>query len=198
MADKKNIVIKVKYPASGKMPENNVSSPKIITEWNVKRITLALAGIVLAVSVLFYFLNRDTENTASDKPVAVAPKINADPTAKSTMEVNNHVLRAVLAHKVENNEPVDEITLPLTISKKGSAWIYYFVELKGMKGKTVFHEWLLDGVLISRKKVNISDETWRTASRQVFNYTSENNWTVRLVDETGNIINEKHFNVIYE
>jgi len=198
MADKKNIVIKVKYPASGKMPEKKVASPKTISEWNVKRIIAVFAGIALVLTSLIYFLTKETSNSEVQQIEAASPEIKANHSSKLETAVNNKVLRAQLTTKVINNEPVDEITLPLKISRQGSKSIYYFVELQSMKGKTVYHEWLLDGVLISRKKVNISDETWRTSSRQVFNYTSENNWTVRLVDETGDIINEKHFNVIYE
>ena len=67
-----------------------------------------------------------------------------------------------------------------------------------MKGRTVFHEWLLDGKLITRKKVNISDDFWRTSSRQLFAYTARTNWKARLVDEKGQVLNEIPFNVIYE
>ena len=64
-----------------------------------------------------------------------------------------------------------------------------------MKGKTVYHEWLLNGDLVSRKKVNISADTWRTASKQVISYTMNNDWVVRLVDESGNKLVEKSFNL---
>jgi hypothetical protein len=198
MADKKNIVIKVKYPTSLPMSENDVPLPKTITVWNVKRVLIAVTGIALVLFAGFYLSNKDTENVEPEKPLAIAPELSAKPAPEPKKEVTSHVLRSVLSYKVVNSEPVDEITLPLKLSKKKSTWIYYFVELKGMKDKTVYHEWLLDGVLISRKKVNISNDTWRTSSRQVFKFTSDNNWTVRLVDETGGIINEKHLNVIYE
>jgi hypothetical protein len=198
MADKKNIVIKVKYPSPGKMPDDDVSPPKTITEWNIKRIVIALVGVALAFTTLFFLNPRKTKVTDLDKPVAASPEIKADSSPNPKTEVNNHVLRALLTYKVINNEPVDEITLPLKLSKKGSTWIYYFVELKDMKGKTVYHEWLLDGELISRKKVNIADQIWRTSSRQVFHVTGNHNWTVRLVDEAGEILNEKYFNVLYE
>ena len=52
MEDKKNIVIKIKYP---KKAEQDVSEQKVITEWNIKRIMLALAGIVSIIVLLFYF-----------------------------------------------------------------------------------------------------------------------------------------------
>jgi len=67
-----------------------------------------------------------------------------------------------------------------------------------MKGRTVYHEWLRDGALVTRKKVNVSSDNWRTASRQLFAYSVKANWTVRLVDETGQLLNEIPFNVIYE
>jgi hypothetical protein len=196
MADKKNIVIKVKYPSHEKVTaKKNVSSPQNITEWNVKRIVITLVGIASVLMAIFLITHQNTE---SDQPVPAAPPINAKPPEEPKTDAQNHVTRALLTFKVVNNEPADEITFPLTISKKGSTWIYYFVELKAMKGKTVFHEWLLNDLLISRKKVNVADDIWRTSSRQVFKYTAETTWTARLVDEAGEVINEKHFNVVYK
>ena len=101
-------------------------------------------------------------------------------------------------NRIPCDEPVGEIILPIKLSKKSSTSVYYFVELKTMKGHTVFHEWLLDDKLITRKKVSISDDRWRTSSRQLFVYSDRTKWTVRLVDETGKVLNEIRFNVIYE
>jgi len=56
MKDKKNIVIKVRYPTSGKKGVYDVSSAsKVRTEWNIKRILMALLGVVLIMVVLFFF-----------------------------------------------------------------------------------------------------------------------------------------------
>ncbi|MFZ2312123.1 MAG: hypothetical protein WAV82_05850, partial [Methylobacter sp.] len=63
MTDKKNIVIKVKYPASGRATEDYVPVPQIITEWNVKRILLAVGVIVLILVALVYFIGKDTPDT---------------------------------------------------------------------------------------------------------------------------------------
>ncbi|NOT11260.1 MAG: DUF2914 domain-containing protein [Methylococcaceae bacterium] len=202
MADKKNIVIKVKYSGHEKpSPTNTVASPQYITEWNVKRIVITIV-VIVSVLTIFYLISTQksaTQNTELAEPVTPAPSVA--PLAaqhQPKLDVSHHVTRSVLAYKIVDNEPVDEIKLPVKISKKGSTWIYYFVEINSMKGKTVFHEWVLNGFLISRKKVNIDDDTWRTSSRQVFKFTTEKNWTVRLVDEAGGIIDEKNFNVLYE
>ena len=52
MADKKNIVIKVKYPASGR---SAALAPQMVTEWNIKRILLAAGVLVLLLGTVFYY-----------------------------------------------------------------------------------------------------------------------------------------------
>jgi len=203
MEDKKNIVIKVKYPTSGKQAEHEVSASKVITEWNIKRILLALLGVLLFIVALFFFTKPNTQNTDLQLQ-AVLPETIIKTPVKPEIEINKntkidkHIIRALLTFKVNNNEPVGEIILPLKLSKKKSTSVYYFVELSAMKGRTVYHEWLRDGALVTRKKVNVSSDNWRTASRQLFAYSVKTNWTVRLVDETGQLLNEIPFNVIYE
>jgi len=203
MEDKKNIVIKVKYPASDKKAGHEVSASKVITEWNLKRILLALAGVVLTIVGLFYFIKQgtqkaDLQSKADSHSKAVLPEKIVNTQVKPKNEINKNIIRALLTFKINNNEPAGEINLPLKLSKENSTSVYYFVELIAMKGRTVYHEWLLDGELITRKKINISDDTWRTSSRQLFAYTARTNWTARLVDETGKVLNEIQFNVIYE
>jgi len=199
MEDKKNIVIKVKYPKSGKKAVYDVSSAsEVKTEWNIKRILLALVGVVLVIVLLFYFIRQDTQKTDL-QPEAVLPEKIVNTPFKPQLAINNNVTRALLTFETKKNEPVGEIALPLKLSKKKSTSVYYFVELTGMQGRTVYHEWLLDGDLITRKKIKISDDDkWRTLSRQLFAYTARNNWTARVVDETGQVLNEIRFNVIYE
>ena len=196
MEEKKNIVIKVKYPGAGKKVEPDISHLKIITVWNVKRIVLAFIGLVLCIVLLIFFLKPDTKNT--DQPVQSALLENNINIPDKSKEINKSVIRSLLTFKIDNNEPVGEISLPLKLSKKKSTSVYYYVELTGMEGHSVYHEWLLDGALITRKKVNISNSNWRTSSRQLFVYNDKTNWTARLVDETGRLLNEIQFNVIYE
>jgi hypothetical protein len=203
MQDKKNIVIKVKYPVSDKKTEHNDSSSKVVTEWNIKRILLALFGAVLIIVLLIYFIKRDSQKTdiqpqAAYQPTVTLPEKRVNTPLNPKKAINKNIIRAFLTFKINNNEPEGEIILPLKLSKKNSTSVYYFVELAAMKGQTVYHEWLLDGELITRKKVNISDDSWRTSSRQLFAYSNRTPWTVRLVNETGQLLNEIHFNVIYE
>ena len=63
MEDKKNIVIRLKCSAPGKKAESDVSASKVITEWNIKRILLAMVGVVLFIVVLFFLFKPDPQNT---------------------------------------------------------------------------------------------------------------------------------------
>ena len=197
MEDKKNIVIKIKYPSADKKAEYDVPVSKVITEWNIKRVLLAFLGIVLFIGALYFFSKPDSQNTIVQSRAALPEKTVNTPVKPKT-EIKNNITRALLTFKINNDEPVGEIILPMKLSKKSSTSVYYFVELRAMKGHTVYHEWLLDDELITRKKVSISDDRWRTSSRQLFVYSDRTKWTVRLVDETGKVLNEIRFNVIYE
>jgi hypothetical protein len=196
MVDKKNIVIKVKYPNANKKLED-LSVSKVITEWNIKRISLALLGLVSFIVILFFISTPDTD----DSTVVIAPKVLetvVNTPAKPDAVIHKNVSRAFLTNKIANNEPTEKLELPLKLSKKKPTSVYYFVELTGMKGKTIYHEWLLENELITRKKVNISKDLWPTSSRQLFGDSTKTDWTARLVDETGQIINEIRFNVLYQ
>lgn len=204
MSEKKNIVIKVKYPTPGNITGKPVSTPGVITEWNLKRIGLALGSVLLVFMTLFYFTDSDDQKSDTSTQLALPEQpaeIKAQPDKvvnipeKSELDINKVVARSQLTSEIEKNEPVDSLKLPLKIGNKETLWIYYFVELKGMEGKTVYHEWWLNGNLVSRKKVNISADPWRTASKQLITYTTNNDWVVRLVDGSRNKLNEKSFNL---
>jgi Na+-transporting methylmalonyl-CoA/oxaloacetate decarboxylase gamma subunit len=218
MADKRNIVIKVNYPLSEKGTRN--LAPKIITEWNVNRIAFAVGVVVLVLTLLIYFINKEqqkvdsvnlpvpvssTEQHVPPKPEAkqpelksqelsaqlpneVSPSLNSKneiiklkkPTAsvepikkqadsKITKEHEHaHVVsRSLVTYGIKNKEPVGEIAGSLKVSGKKPTWVYYFTELKGMKGSRVYHEWLKNGSLVSKQAIVIAGDAWRTSSRKL-------------------------------
>ena len=66
--------------------------------------------------MLIFLFKPDTKNT--DRPVQSAlPENNINIPDKSK-DINKPVIRSLLTFKVDNNEPVGEIDLPLKLSKK--------------------------------------------------------------------------------
>lgn len=249
MTDKRNIVIKVKYPISGKAATD--LPPKMITEWNVKRILIAVSILVLMLALLIYIISNDGQKTdvdntaingsALDKPVMLQeavkeietknlaipkqanPKtdslfkqkkesykkkvnipinknITKTPNKKDITEhryskTTHNVPRALLTYKINNKEPADEIVRTVDVNNKKPIWVYYFTELNAMKGKKIYHEWLKNGVVVSKQELIVSSDSWRTSSRKLLSDSERGNWTVKLVDKNGRLLNEKNFKV---
>ena len=88
MTDKRNIVIQVKYPVSGKTTVD--FEPRMITEWNIKRLLLAAGILILILVSLFYVINIDTQmtdaNTATKKQVE--PKVGLNHTGIKSLDIN--------------------------------------------------------------------------------------------------------------
>lgn len=205
MSEKKNIVIKVKYLSPEKAPAKTGSGSGVITEWNFKRIGLALSGVLLVFTSLLYFTGNDEQQPNSTSAQLALPEqppeIKTQPDkmvsapVQTKLDNNKVVARSRLTSDIKKNEPIDTLKLPLKIGNNETLWIYYFAELKGMEGKAIYHEWWLNGNLVSRKKVNITDDPWRTASKQLITYTTNNDWIVKVVDESRNTLSEKSFNL---
>jgi hypothetical protein len=248
MKDKRNIVIKVKYPVSGKAASD--PTPKMVTEWNIKRILVAAAILILALVLLVFYIVSDDEpetsaesgeiNTA-DKTVAPpvelkdvetkdlaipkqvtnktslpvkqkkepyiknndikAEKVIKKPANEKTQPERNHsktahvVSRAVLTDKINNKEPVGEISRTLDVKANKPVWVYYFNELNSLNGNKVYHEWLKNGSVVSKQELVVSKDAWRTSSRKLLSDSDRGNWAVRLVDKNGRVLNEKSFKV---
>jgi hypothetical protein len=271
MTDKKSIVIKVKYPVQGRQPEKALSAPQMITEWNVKRIALALGAMILAIALpLYSYFSRDShqppvmpdkvagpeinrgaaadskkdteakavshDNIADAEPKQQLPIIKsevnkevAEPVKskleentgkeKSGIKVNetakkppvilekkniikehasNKVVKSQLSYKIFNKTPVDIIKSTVRVSKTKAVWVNYFTELKGMNNRTIYHEWIKKGKVVTRQRLNISAGRWRTASSKLFNHTAEGHWHVRAVDEKGRLLDQKEFNIVLD
>lgn len=93
---------------------------------------------------------KNTEKIEPTLQDILPDKVVSRPENNNT-DVSNNITRAFLTFKIDNNEPAGKIDIPVKLSKYKSTSLYYFVELTGMKGRTVYHEWLLEGKLITRK-----------------------------------------------
>lgn len=228
MEDRKNIVIKVKYPTSGKNSADT-TKPKVVEQWDLKRVAIAVGGLLVLILLLVLVFSGDDEQVATVSQTVLSEKsvvaldeskaiekplskfeeksvVNAtdksvlkaiDPTAK-TIDPSKTVLRSLLTFNIKDSEPQATVTSPLHLSKTKPVSVFYFAELNNMKGKTVYLEWLLEGGLITRKKVNISGDNWRMTSRQYLNDNIKTHWIVRIVDGRSHLITQIPFETIYE
>ncbi|MDD2800458.1 MAG: DUF2914 domain-containing protein [Methylococcales bacterium] len=108
MADKKAIVIKVKYPVGGAKVGTATATSLVVTEWNKKRILGALTGVVLVIFTITYLFNSEEPqdlssfSSAESQPIAATenqPLANQAP-------INDSIVRPEI---VANTEALDSI-----------------------------------------------------------------------------------------
>jgi len=202
MEEPKNLLIKVKYPNSEKKPAKKVNSARIVTVWNIKRLLIAFAVSAALIVIVIFLIMRPSSQEMEVKPTVVATETHkteakATPLVKSNAVTKKTITRAILTLAIKNNEPVAELNPPLILPINKTVPVYYFIEVTDMKDRVIFHEWWLGNKLINRKKISISNnDKWRSVSHQLVAFAAKNNWTVKVVDETGQLLNEKRFDII--
>ncbi len=129
MKNKSNLTIKVKYPTSGQKSEDDIFVPKVITQWNVKRIAMAAILALTSLALLLYFsfrtepkslavekITNPTVNTAAQNPI-VTPAENkvVSPEIKSVNPVINKNI--LIAKKTENKPTLKKKTSSHSLDK---------------------------------------------------------------------------------
>ncbi len=102
------------------------------------------------------------------------------------------VSRAMFTRAVVNREPIDT----LTEIKNNLNHVYFFSEIKGLMGETVFHRWEFNGEVVAEKKFQVGGPRWRVWSSQVVLPDLIGEWKVYVLDMTGRIIREAIFNYV--
>lgn len=138
----------------------------------------------------------DLKNTPTE--VAVEKKTQQTSLRNKTVDtksMNAHVIRALLAQGVNKLEPFGQVELPLLVNDSKAQGITYFTEVSDMQGATVFHEWLKQGEIIYKRKINIGGKRWRFYTSKLFTYSSNGQWQVRVITEQGDILHQMDFSV---
>ncbi len=102
------------------------------------------------------------------------------------------VARATFAQSVEDREPVDKIEKLTNDNSK----VYFFTELRGMKGQSVTHRWEHAGEPRAAVTFNVGANRWRVWSSKNLQPEWTGTWTVTVVDEEGNVLEEKNLNYV--
>lgn len=136
---------------------------------------------------------------ALSKPASIAkppePKAKLAPVSvekKPPAIIDARIRRAQLTSGVRGREPIDKLPLVIAANSAGKT-LYYFTELKNMRGTTVTHNWLREGTLMLSVKFNVESNRWRAFSNSHLRQKSAGRWRVEVVDNKGKIITHTDF-----
>ncbi len=91
------------------------------------------------------------------------------------------VSRAQFTTAIRDREPVDD----LVVLEAPEDHIYYFSELRGLKGHHVVHRWIHDGRVLAEVGFDVKGDRWRVFSRKTLLPDQTGRWTVEVVDQSG-------------
>ncbi len=101
--------------------------------------------------------------------------------------IGGSVSRAVFTNAVVNREPVDHFSL----LKRDARHVYFFTELKGLTGETIYHRWELDGRIVAETPFEVGGPRWRVWSSHTLNASAYGEWRVSVVDINGHVIDSR-------
>lgn len=126
------------------------------------------------------------------KPIAMillgllllAPAFAQDAAPPASAPASNNVARALFTTGVAEHEPADQITS----LKNDVQQVYFYTELKGLEGQSVAHKWEHGGEVKAAVTFDVKSPRWRVWSSKQLDPSWTGEWTVSVVDASGNTL----------
>ncbi|MCQ8118440.1 DUF2914 domain-containing protein [Methylomonas rosea] len=145
------------------------------------------------------------EPAVIEKPVpAIVPKESAHSESVKKIDtvkkpaaiiLDRKVIRASLNSEPKDDEPGEPIKSPLRVIPNQSQEVFYFSEIKNMKGKALFHRWSRNGQIVHQKQLDMKDKITKVWSSKTLSAKDKGEWQVQLTDKKGKVYSEVNFSV---
>jgi opacity protein-like surface antigen len=112
---------------------------------------------------------------------------SAAPTTGSAESGRGSVGRAQFTTNVADREPVDDIATLQGEERR----VYFFTELNDMIGHGAAHRWEYDGRFMNEVKFDVQGPRWRVWSYKTISPAVAGTWTVKVLNDNGEVIGEK-------
>lgn len=121
------------------------------------------------------------------KPVVAATSLTNVIDDPDEDAIGGSVSRAVFTNAVVNREPVDQLLRIVHEARH----VYFFTELKGLTGETIFHRWERDGTVVAEVPFEVGGPRWRVWSSHTLATDGYGQWRVSIVSEDGRVIDSR-------
>lgn len=144
-------------------------------------------------AVLPESIDRNHQPKKAAQPVARAEVKQPEPKQETIPEqtARGKVARAQLTSAIRQREPTDR--LGPSIQGAGGKQLYYFTELRNMRGEVVSHRWEYEGRIVTEISFKIEGDSWRVYSQKQLTPATAGQWLVSVVDSKGQVIRSDSF-----
>jgi type II secretory pathway predicted ATPase ExeA len=101
------------------------------------------------------------------------------------------VVRAQFTTGIREHEPINQ--LGPVIQAAEARQLYYFTELRNMRGETITHRWEHEGRVVTKVPFRIESDSWRVYSRKQLTPATRGNWLVVVTNSKGEVIRRDSF-----
>jgi len=195
-------------PSSELQPETAlIASAKDSTPAPIKQATVTLSNkIASPLTIIPIIATPIAETLAIDeKPLLAESEITlptptvtkavvkeVDPISTEKIKTNNNIRRAQFTNGIIKREPVDNVD-QLSASEKELKKLYYFTELRGLKGQTITHQWQHENNVVAEVEFKVRGNRWRVYSSKYLQSHKKGSWQVVVKDAKGNLLETSQF-----
>lgn len=119
--------------------------------------------------------------------------VSAASAAVSGAAAGGSVARSQLTSGVRAREPVDRLSSRIEIGERGRRTLFYFTELRGLSGETVFHRWEHDGRTMVTLRFDVGSDRWRAYSSKTIPANQSGDWRVVVANAEGDVLASSDF-----
>lgn len=125
-----------------------------------------------------------TQSTSQDQSQEQAQQQTQQQTQAQTGFSRGSVAREAFTKGIENHEPTGHLkTLNNDVHK-----VYFFTDLRDMKGQTVTHRWQYNGKVMAKVHFKVGGPRWRVWSSKNLEPGWTGQWKVSVVNAAGQVI----------
>jgi len=130
-------------------------------------------------------------NAADTGAMPTAPPAGAEAATpqEASPATQGSVARAVFTSGVKDKEPVDTLTTVSNDTHK----VYFFTDLRNLSGHMIHHRWEYNGKTMATVEFGVGGPRWRVWSTKTLLPEWTGKWTVSVIDETGNVLDQASF-----
>jgi len=119
------------------------------------------------------------------KPLVVETVTDVQTRPASVLIVNSAIARANLSLSIKKDEPGRALNHSIVMPEKGIIKVILFTEMNDIRGRTLFHEWYLNGKRQARVRIPVNVSHQKSFSSKFINQQMLGQWLVKVVDENG-------------
>lgn len=135
----------------------------------------------------------DTDPQQARQIGAPSEKDTQEPRLSVAKSHSKYIIRAQFTNGIKAREPIDRIG-PVVHPDGGHVRrLYFFTELKGLKGEKVTHRWEHEGDTMAKVSFPVRNNRWRVYSSKHLTAAMTGAWRVVVVNSAGEPLQVSHF-----